>query len=1323
MEAASMNKAKEQHSSTEFFVRTILDELPQPVFWKDTHSVYLGCNTSFALLAGLESPQEIVGLTDHDLAWKNDNVDEYIAADCRVIDGDLTELRYTGCTLTENDEEHWWEVCKTALHGVNGAVIGVIGTYTEITDTFHMQNKLAHNLRFEELVVSLTHRFVHASPEKLKSEIDFALEELARFIGVDRSYLALYSSYSNCEVNAFEWTTPELTQSIDNSKLCDFDNFPWWNDLAKARQGFSFSSVDELPDYACRERIFYENSGIKSNMEIVIEAEGQLYGFLGFETLIEEKIWTEDDRQILTVFGEILGGTLRRQKIQQSLNARLQIDEAMISISSLFLDARSAAVDELINASLGRIAKIINANRGYVYRYDMKADRIFISHEWSAIDVPQKGEMIPKENYASYSWWSELDKTHSFVMFSSLDELPEYAYKEKKFYQEAKIFSNIDIRLTYGDEYLGSLGFDSYGAETTWEIDSAKPIQLLAEIISGALKRQEYESHIDRKTGLEQVLLDISTKFIQLPTDDFHQSINDTLQLLGQALDVDRCYFDSYDEKNNEEISAYEWINPSEKERPWHNYEICLDNFPYWNAQKDSHEEIVFNSLDDMPPEASAEREFQKKVGVKSFLELNLVIDNSLHGFLGMETSRHEKTWCEDDLRTMRTASKIICGALARMGAENKLRRRRKAETLQLELHNLLFTANGENFDEAITQALAIAAEYYEAEHAYIHGIQPITKEYVATYTWHADSVSPINVMPPVLAARDYIWWEEKFHAHQPICFSSVTDVPSYAIQELRFYDKTGAKSNLDLDFSFGIYDEAYIGFNTFNYEKRWDDDDIPLLRILADIFSNALTRRETEEALATSNERLIEAQEIGHIGIWEIDETFGKTIWSDEVYRIFGYRPGQAKPGISLLRKHFNKDEFLKLEEFLKKTIRVDGRGELDLRCKNKRGENRYVYFTGKLVKGRDKKVVKLRGTVQDITDRKMVEEQLHYMSYHDILTGLSNRAYFEQKIIEFSRDSFLPLSIVSGDVNGLKIINDTFGHQQGDLLLITMADILKRTCRETDVACRWGGDEFCVLLPHTDSAEAEMLASRIKSECEKVKHLPFPLSISFGISSRLDTSIHILDLLKEVEDKMYQNKLLESSSARNSVIVSLQETLAEKTFETEEHSQRLQEYAKPLGEAVNLTSNEMNNLMVLATLHDIGKIAVPEHILMKPGKLDEKEWEIVKKHPETGFRIAQATPELSKIADTILSHHERWDGKGYPQGLAGTNIPLNSRIISLADTFDVMVHGRPYKGPASWESALQEIENCSGSQFDPELAQLFCQTMRERIAQEGLA
>jgi len=1318
-----MSNAKVQQPDTENLVKTILDELPQPVFWKDTQSIYLGCNLSFAILSGLKSPEDIVGLTDHDIARQDENVDDYIAADRRVIEGNLAELCYTGCTLATNGEKHWWEVRKTALHGVDGTVIGVIGTYTEITDTFHMQNKLAHNLRFEELVVSLTHRFVHASPEKLESEISFALEELARFIGVDRAYLALYNSSKNCEVNAFEWAAPDLENAIDTSKLADFDNFPWWNDQAKARQGFRFSSVTELPEYASRERAFYEQSGIKSNMEIVIEADGQLYGFLGFETLREERDWTEDDGQILTVFGEILGGTLRRQKIQQSLNARLHIDEAMISISSLFLDARSAAVDDLINTSLGRIAGIINANRGYVYRYDVNEDKIFISHEWSAEGVPQKGEMTPRETYASYPWWSELDKTHSFVMFSTLAELPDWAVKEKEFYQAAKIFSNIDIRLTFGDEYFGSLGFDSYGVETEWEIDSTKPIQLLAEIISGALKRQEYESYIEKKTHLEQVLLDISTKFIQLPADDFHQSINDTLQLLGQALDVDRCYFDSYDEKTNEEISTYEWINPTEKDRPWHNYEICLNDFPYWNAQKSSHDEIIFNNLDEMPPEAIAEREFQKKVGVKSFLELNLVSDNFLHGFLGMETSRYEKKWSEDDLRTMRTASKIICSALGRINAETQLRRRRKAENLQLELHNILFSATGADFEEAITQALAITAEYYEAEHAYIHGIQPITKEYVATYTWHAKTVSSVNIMPPVLAARDYIWWEEKFHAHQPICFSTIADVPPYAIQENRFYEKTGTKSNLDLDFSFGAYEEAYIGFNTFNYEKRWNDDDIPLLRILADIFSNALTRRETEEALATSNERLIEAQEIGHIGIWEVDETFGKTIWSDEVFRIFGYRPGQAKPGLSLLRKHFSKDEFFKLEEFLKKTIKVNGRGELDLRCKNRRGEDRYVYFTGKLVKCRNKKNVKLRGTVQDITDRKMVEEQLHYMSYHDILTGLANRAYFEQKIIEFSRDIFLPLSIVSGDVNGLKIINDTFGHQQGDLLLITMADILKRTCRETDVACRWGGDEFCVLLPHTDSEEAELLASRIKSECEKVKHLPFPLSISFGISSRLDTSIHILDLLKEVEDKMYQNKLLESSSARNSVIVSLQETLAEKTFETEEHSQRLQEYAKPLGEAVNLTSNEMNNLMVLATLHDIGKIAVPEHILMKPDKLDEKEWEIVKKHPETGFRIAQATPELSKIADTILSHHERWDGKGYPQGLAGTNIPLNSRIIALADTFDVMVHGRPYKGPASWEKALQEIENCSGSQFDPDLAMLFCQTMRERIAREELA
>lgn len=194
-----------------------------------------------------------------------------------------------------------------------------------------------------------------------------------------------------------------------------------------------------------------------------------------------------------------------------------------------------------------------------------------------------------------------------------------------------------------------------------------------------------------------------------------------------------------------------------------------------------------------------------------------------------------------------------------------------------------------------------------------------------------------------------------------------------------------------------------------------------------------------------------------------------------------------------------------------------------------------------------------------------------------------------------------------------------------------------------------------------------------------------------------------------------MYRSKLTEMKSSRNATIKSLEKTLYEKHSETEEHTQRIKELSVQLGKRINLSQDMLNELELLSLLHDIGKIGIPEHILMKPGKLSPEEWEIMKQHAEIGYRIAKATPELSHVANEILCHHEKYDGTGYVQGLSGNEIPLLSRIISIVDSYDVMTHKRVYKDASSRQYALDELERCSGSQFDPVLVDEFFALLRE--------
>ncbi len=362
-------------------------------------------------------------------------------------------------------------------------------------------------------------------------------------------------------------------------------------------------------------------------------------------------------------------------------------------------------------------------------------------------------------------------------------------------------------------------------------------------------------------------------------------------------------------------------------------------------------------------------------------------------------------------------------------------------------------------------------------------------------------------------------------------------------------------------------------------------------------------------------------------------------------------------------------------------------------------------IFITVTLIPGTTDSLV----SFMDITERKRAEAQVRYLSFNDKLTGLYNRAFFEEELSRLDTERQWPLSLIMGDVNGLKLINDAMGHECGDQLLQKVAEVLQKSCRQEDLIARWGGDEFIILLPKTKVQGARKICERIKENSENIKDFPIPISISLGIASKNNSGQDMQAVIKTAEDKMYRNKLLESKSARSSFLLSLQETLWAKSHETEEHCRRVKELAVLLGEKLDLPESELDDLRLLALLHDVGCVAIPNDILDKPSPLTPREWETVKKHPETGYRIALTLPELAPIAGAILAHHERWDGEGYPLGLRADEIPLISRILAIIDAFEVMTAGRPYKKAISADEAREEIRRCAGSQFDPNLVEIF--------------
>jgi len=343
------------------------------------------------------------------------------------------------------------------------------------------------------------------------------------------------------------------------------------------------------------------------------------------------------------------------------------------------------------------------------------------------------------------------------------------------------------------------------------------------------------------------------------------------------------------------------------------------------------------------------------------------------------------------------------------------------------------------------------------------------------------------------------------------------------------------------------------------------------------------------------------------------------------------------------------------------------------------------------------------------DITQRLEAEKKLVQMSFHDHLTGLYNRRFFEEEMSRLDTERNLPISIIMGDINGLKLINDSFGHAAGDELLKKTAYAMKRFFREDDIVARLGGDEFVILLPKTDAPEAENIVRRIRDFISKEKVMNIDLSVSIGFATKKTKDESILDSLKKAEDNMYRVKLYENKSIRSKTIDVIMDALVEKSQRELQHSKRVSSVCERIATEMQFQSEFINQIRIAGLIHDIGKIGIDEKILNKPGTLDDEEWIAMKKHPEAGWRILNSVSEFSELSEFVLSHHERWDGTGYPRGLKGEQIPIEARIIMIADSFDAMTSMRSYRAALSHDEAINELKRYAGIQFDPQIVRLF--------------
>ena len=347
--------------------------------------------------------------------------------------------------------------------------------------------------------------------------------------------------------------------------------------------------------------------------------------------------------------------------------------------------------------------------------------------------------------------------------------------------------------------------------------------------------------------------------------------------------------------------------------------------------------------------------------------------------------------------------------------------------------------------------------------------------------------------------------------------------------------------------------------------------------------------------------------------------------------------------------------------------------------------------------------------GFVSDITEKKMTEGKLLYLSYHDHLTDIHNRRYFEQKLKDLDSTENLPLSIIMCDVNGLKLVNDSFGHDSGDRLLKKTAETIKKVCREGDIVARVGGDEFVLLLPKTSANESVEIANRMKDLASEERVESIELSISYGYATKTTNSQSIIEIIANAENHMYRHKLYERSSIRSKTTDLIMKTLFEKSNREALHSNRVSSICMTIASKMNMDKDSVEQMRIAGLIHDIGKIGVAENILNKIGSLTIDERRDIERHPEIGWRLLSSSNEFSELARFVLCHHEKWDGSGYPSGIKGERIPIEARIINVADAYDAMTSERSYRKAVTKNEAIQELMRCSGTQFDPDIVDVF--------------
>ncbi|MGM0368710.1 MAG: PAS domain S-box protein, partial [Actinomycetota bacterium] len=760
---------------------------------------------------------------------------------------------------------------------------------------------------------------------------------------------------------------------------------------------------------------------------------------------------------------------------------------------------------------------------------------------------------------------------------------------------------------------------------------------------------QREKKVLEHQLRFEKLVARISKELTNFTYGNLDNKINNALELIGSFANVDRSYVFLLNSNNKLVSNTHEWCAKEVEAQIENLQNIPAGSIPWWMGKINRLENISTQNVDEMDPEAAAEKKILKEQKIKSVLVVPLVADEKAIGFMGFDSVKKIKDWQREEIRLLEVIAEIIGSAIKRSKLEKDLFKEKKRFKNLVDTLPEIVVETDSNFNIVFVNRVGFNLTGY-------------TK---------ADIKKGLSIF-------DFLHSDDRIRAKKNIeMLIGGADIGTIEYMIVRKDGKTfPAITNSSCIYKNGKFSGLRILAVDISKQKRVQEKIKESEKKYRELFENSLDgiyRTTLDGRYIDANPALIKM-----LGYSDRQDLFSINI-EKQLYANEKDRPG---PG--------NRNRIF--ETRLKKKDGTIIWAEISSRVIYEKGIPKYY-----------------EGIVRDITYRKKMEKQLRYKSFHDQLTGLYNRVYFEEEARRLDSSRNLPISVIMGDINSLKLINDAFGYKEGDKILCEYAKILEKCCRKSDIVSRYSGDEFSIILPNTKKEVANNIIARIRKELKKSDSKTKKVSISLGCVTKTKKETNILNILKQAENNMYKNKLLERDSISASIIKSLDVTLTEKSLETENHAQRLKEMAKKFAKEVGLSDYKMGELLLLCNLHDIGKIAIPEKILTKKGKLTDSEWKLIKRHPGIGYNIAKSAPQISHIAKALLNHHEWWDGSGYPKGLKGEDIPIVSRILSIIDAYDVMINGRVYKKPMSKAEAIKELKLFSGKQFDPNLVDIF--------------